>query len=166
MYITFKKTKTKLRRKKITKEKCYYRYTCSIYGFAHKIGKRGRGQIALLEDVFISFYPVLIYCGLVSAKAIIYVTLEHFFSKLFLSPVPSVYIYIIYTSGPTNVFIMSFKYTMLYFRFYFPFSLSVLFFLFNFLCLQGHIFEFTELRFDINVQYAPPSEKYMLRDTF
>lgn len=57
---------------------------CTIYMY---IDERGNGQIALLEDVFISFYPVLIYCGLVSAKAIIYVTLEHFFLKLFLSPV-------------------------------------------------------------------------------
>jgi len=54
---------------------------------------------------------------LVSAKAIIYVTLEHSF---FFAPktVPS-----LNAAGrvqvPTNVFIMSFKYTMLYFRSYF-----------------------------------------------
>lgn len=80
------------------------------------------GQIALLEDVFISFCPVLIYCGLVSVKAIIYVTLEHVFFKT----VPLLNAISRY-KAPTNVFIMSFKYTMLYFRSYF-----LLFFFFEF----------------------------------
>lgn len=74
---------------------CVISVSCGLYGFAYSISEQaGNGQIALLEDVFISFYPVLIYCGLVSAKAIIYVTLEHFFQTVPFPSALSIYIYI------------------------------------------------------------------------
>jgi len=73
---------------------CVISVSCGLYGSTYSINERGNGQIALLEDVFISFYPVLIYCGLVSAKAIIYVTLEHFFQTVPLPSALSMYIYL------------------------------------------------------------------------